>query len=97
VLRDDETLAGIDQSLFGDEHILGGPLAGQRLVAHAGERALGRIVLALGRFDLRLRGLQLTPKLNDVGARLVADVVDVQPLLAKRLFVETDRGISAPP
>src|SRR5262249_30086420 len=43
--------------------------------------------------NLRLRGLQLTPELNDVGARLVADVVNVQPLLAERLFVETDRGI----
>ena len=50
------------QGLLGDEHILGGTLAGQCLVGYASERSLGRIVLALRRFNLRLRGLQLTPR-----------------------------------
>ena len=86
MLRDNKTLAGIDQDLFGDEHILSGTLAGQCFVAHASEGALGRIVLALRRFDLRLRGLQLAPELNDVGARLVADVIDVQALLARAIL-----------
>ncbi len=83
MLRDDERLAGIDQSSFGDEHILGGALTGQCFVAHAGERALGGIVLPLRCFDLRLGGLQPAPELNDIGARLFANIIDAQALLAE--------------
>ena len=81
VLRGDERDTGVDQRLLGVQHVERCPLSGLGLFAHAVKGNLGSRHLRLRRRDLRLARHQLSPRGNNVGAGLIADLFEIEALL----------------
>src|SRR5579863_3027891 len=93
MLRGYECDAGIDQRLLRVQDVEDGALADGRLLACAKQGDLRRLDLGLRGGDLRLAGEQLAPSRNQVGARLIADLLEIETLLVCRLLRLPDQRI----
>src|SRR5580704_9065587 len=93
MLRGHQRHPGVDQLLLRIEHIERGALADAGLLANTVQRYFGGVDLRSRGFNLRLRGVKLTPTLHHRFTRLIAVDVKVEALLTKVLLGLPDRRV----
>ncbi len=91
MLRGHQRDAGVHQRLLGVQHVERGALADAGLLANAVERHFRGSNLGLRGCNLSLGRLELAPRLHHGLAGLVADQIEVEPLLSEALLGLTDQ------